>query len=144
MGCLDQRGLDPTKRPTCPSQHKVHTKSHILWDSGYFGILRMGNVLGCRFPVNLADFLLCLRTFCGRAYRGRLLGNSKFTGNLQPRKCKWKPKIGWESRQKEDKADVFYLPWKPHLFPSQNSISYATTSMEDTASAFPIHSTRGI
>ena len=96
MGCLD-----PTKRPTCPSQHKVHTKSHFLRDSSYFGILWMG-------------------------------------------KWKWKPKIGWESRQMEDKADVFDLPRKPHLFPSQNSISYATTSMEDTARAFPTHSMRGI
>ena len=86
MGCLD-----PTKRPTCPSQHKVHTKSHFLRDSGYFGILWMG-------------------------------------------KWKWKPKIGWESRQMEDKADVFDLPRKPHPFSSLNSISYATTSMEDTYS----------
>ena len=30
--------------------------------------------LGCRFPVNSADFWLCLHKFCGEADRGRLAG----------------------------------------------------------------------
>ena len=35
------------------------------------------SVLGCRFPVNSADFWLCLRKFCGKADRGRLAGQRR-------------------------------------------------------------------
>ena len=34
----------------------------------------LSDFLGCRFPVNSADFWLCLRKFCGEADRGRLAG----------------------------------------------------------------------
>ena len=33
--------------------------------------------LGCRFPVNSADFWLCSRKFCGKADRGRLAGQCR-------------------------------------------------------------------
>ena len=33
--------------------------------------------LGCRFPVNSADFWLCLRKFCGEADRRRLAGQRR-------------------------------------------------------------------
>ena len=33
--------------------------------------------LGCRFPVNSADFWLRLRKFCGEADRGRLAGQRR-------------------------------------------------------------------
>ena len=37
----------------------------------------MSDDLGCRFSVNSADFLLCLRKFCGQADRGRLAGQRR-------------------------------------------------------------------
>ena len=37
----------------------------------------MSDDLGCRFSVNSADFLLCLRKFCGQADRGRLAGQQR-------------------------------------------------------------------
>ena len=36
-----------------------------------------GEKLGCRFPVNSADFWLCLSKFCGEADRGRLAGQRR-------------------------------------------------------------------
>ena len=58
--------------------HPSFTQEH-----GNFGCfvgrssLRCRNVvghLGCGFPVNSADFWLCLHKFCGLADRGRLVG----------------------------------------------------------------------
>ena len=62
----------------CP--HECQPEIHVKYTAFSIWIILLGILfydLGCRFPVNSADFWLCLREFCGKADRRRLAGQRR-------------------------------------------------------------------